>query len=72
MIKERHGAFFNTMSTFINYLRDTRGELKMVAWPTRKQAIGFTVIVIVVSLFTAFFLGFFDYIFSLIIQKFVL
>ncbi|MFZ2048855.1 MAG: preprotein translocase subunit SecE [Minisyncoccia bacterium] len=60
------------MNTFINYLKDTRGELKHVSWPTRRQAIGFTVIVILVSIFTAFFLGFFDYIFSLIIQKFVL
>jgi preprotein translocase SecE subunit len=60
------------MSNITNYIRDTRGEMKHVSWPTRKQAITFTVIVILVSLFTAFFLGFFDYIFSLIIQKFVI
>ena len=60
------------MNRLINYVKDTRGELAHVSWPTRKQAVGFTLIVIAVSIFTAFFLGFFDYIFSLIIQKFVL
>ncbi|MES2214338.1 MAG: preprotein translocase subunit SecE [Patescibacteria group bacterium] len=60
------------MSALTNYIRDTRGELSHVSWPTRRQAIAFTVIVILVSVFTAFFLGFFDYIFSLIIKKFVI
>jgi preprotein translocase subunit SecE len=60
------------MSRFINYLKDTRGELKHVAWPTRRQAVIFTIIVIVISVVTAVYLGFFDYIFSLILQKFVL
>ncbi len=60
------------MERLWNYIKDTKGELTHVSWPTRKQATAFTVIVILVSLFTAFFLGFFDYIFSLIIQKFVL
>ena len=56
----------------IDYIKDTKGELKHVSWPTRSQAIWFTVIVIAVSLFTAFFLGFFDYIFSLGIEKFII
>ena len=60
------------MSKFTEYLRDTRGEMKNVNWPTRSQAISFTLLVILISVLVAFFLGFFDYIFSLIIQKFVL
>ncbi len=60
------------MNRFINYIRDTRGEMAHVHWPTRKQAIGATVVVVLISVLTAFFLGFFDYLFSLIIQKFVL
>jgi preprotein translocase subunit SecE len=60
------------MSRAIQYIKDTRAELAHVTWPTRKQAIAFTLIVIGISLLTAFFLGFFDYLFSLIIQKFVL
>jgi len=60
------------MERFVNYIKDTRGELTHVSWPTRRQAIAFTGVVIVVSVVTAVFLGFFDYVFSLILQKFVL
>ncbi|MBX4210496.1 preprotein translocase subunit SecE [Candidatus Parcubacteria bacterium] len=56
----------------VDYIKETRAELKHVSWPTRNQAIAFTLIVIVISLAVAFFLGFFDYIFSLILQKFIL
>ncbi|MCR4279524.1 MAG: preprotein translocase subunit SecE [Candidatus Zambryskibacteria bacterium] len=60
------------MNRFINYIKDTRGELEHVSWPTRKQSIVFTAIVIVISVLTAMYLGFFDYVLSLILQKFVL
>ena len=56
----------------INYLKETRMEMSHVTWPTRSQAIAFTGVVIVISIVTAAYLGFFDYIFSLILQKFVL
>ena len=57
---------------FTQYLRDTRGELKHVSWPTRRQALIFTVLVIVISLLTAFFLGFFDFLFTTALDTFVL
>lgn len=56
----------------IDYIKDTKGELKHVAWPTKKQTMWFTVVVIVVSLLTAFFLGFFDFIFSLGLENFII
>ena len=43
-----------------------------VSWPTRRQAVVFTIVVIIISILTALFLGFFDYILSLILQKFIL
>lgn len=49
---------------FIQYLKDTRGELKHVAWPTQAQTIIYTILVIVLSLFVALYLGFFDYVFT--------
>jgi len=55
----------------IDYIKDTKGEMKHVSWPTRKQTIWFTIIVIAVSLFVAFFLGFFDYIFSSLLERFI-
>lgn len=60
------------LNRFINYLKDTRGELVHVSWPTRRQALVFTGVVIVISILTAVFLGFFDYLFSLVLQKFIL
>jgi preprotein translocase subunit SecE len=56
----------------INYIRDTKGELKHVSWPTRRQAIAYTGIVILISVGTAAFLGFFDLLFSLIVEKFLI
>ena len=49
-----------------DYLRETKGELKHVSWPTKKQAIAFTVLVIIVSVATAIILSLFDVSFSFI------
>lgn len=58
--------------SFIDYLRETRGELKHVSWPTRDQTIAFTIIVIILSFAVAYFLGFFDYGFAFLLEKFIL
>ena len=50
------------------YIKETRAELKHVTWPTRKQAIFFTVVVIVISLATAAYLGAFDYVFTTLLK----
>ena len=57
--------------SLITYLKDTQGELKHVSWPTRAQAITFTIVVVLISIFVSFFLGFFDFLFKLVLQKFV-
>lgn len=56
------------MAKLIEYIKETRAELKHVSWPTRKQAIAFTVVVIVISLFTAAYLGAFDYLFTTLLK----
>lgn len=53
------------------YLKETQNEMKHVSWPTRSQAITFTIVVILISVFTALYLGLFDYIFSQILQRFI-
>lgn len=47
--------------SLITYLQDTQTELRHVSWPTRSQAIAFTIVVILISLFVSFFLGIFDF-----------
>lgn len=46
------------------YLKDTRSEFKNVKWPTTKQAIGYSIAVIVISIVMAYFLGGLDFIFQ--------
>ncbi|TSC57357.1 MAG: hypothetical protein Greene041679_347 [Parcubacteria group bacterium Greene0416_79] len=50
------------------YLKETRAELKHVSWPTRRQALVFTVVVIAISLITALYLGAFDYVFTTLLK----
>ncbi len=48
----------------MQYINETRAELRHVAWPTRLQTIVYTVIVVALSVFIALYLGFFDFIFT--------
>ena len=50
------------------YLRDSRIELKKVSWPTREQTINLTVVVCVVCVAIALFLGGLDWVFATFIK----
>ena len=52
----------------VRYIRETRGEIRKVTWPTRQESWRLTGIVLLVTVATAFFLWFFDFIFSGAIQ----
>ncbi|TSC94040.1 MAG: preprotein translocase, SecE subunit [Parcubacteria group bacterium Licking1014_1] len=54
-----------------NFLKEVYVELKKVNWLSRKEVLRYTLIVLVVSLVVAAFLGGLDYIFSEIIKRFV-
>jgi preprotein translocase SecE subunit len=49
---------------FGQYLKDTQGELRHVAWPTRTQTIVYTILVAAISIAVAAYLGFFDFLFT--------
>ncbi len=49
------------MQRLFTYLSDTRGELKHVSWPTQRQTIVYTILVIAVSILTALYLGALDF-----------
>ena len=59
------------MSKTKEYFNEIKGELKHVNWPGRKQTIAYTIFVIVLSVLLAYFLGFFDSMFSLILKKII-
>lgn len=56
----------------INYIKDTKNELRHVNWPSRKQTVNFTILVIFTSVILALFMGFFDIIFTYLLKKFIL
>jgi preprotein translocase subunit SecE len=48
----------------IGYLKEVRQELNHVSWPTRREAIRLTLIVIGISLAAGLYLGGLDYLFT--------
>ncbi len=60
------------MNSFINYLKDTKAELKHISWPTKDQTIAYTLLVLAISLFVAVLLGAFDAVFKKALELFIL
>ena len=55
----------------LNYIKESRSELKKVVWPTRKQTINHTAMVIAISLLVAVFLGAVDFLLNLLLESFI-
>lgn len=61
------GAFFRILHYnmgAIEYVKETRAEMRHVTWPKRAQVAVFTFSVILVSILTSLYLGLFDFLFS--------
>ncbi len=56
----------------ITFFKEVRMEMKKVNWPTREQTLRYTLIVLGVSVAVALFLGGMDFIFNLLLRKFIL
>ena len=56
----------------ISFLKEVQLEMKKVNWPSREETIRYTLIVIGISVVVAAFLGTLDYIFTTLLNKFVL
>jgi preprotein translocase subunit SecE len=61
----------NQPNAISKYIRETRGELRKVTWPTREESQRLTAIVIGVTVAMAVFLGLLDFIFSNGVQTLV-
>ncbi len=57
------------MSKITEYFKETKGELKHVIWPNRRQTLYYTLIVIALSILIAYLLGLFDFAFLQGLQK---
>ena len=56
------------MTAVITFLKEVRVELGKVAWPTRKQLIQFTGIVLAMSFAMALYLGGLDFVFTYLLN----
>lgn len=63
----KKGSFLAQLrdNALVEYLRDTRAELRKVHWPTQEEAWNLTKIVLAVTVSMAAFMGLLDYLFSL-------
>jgi len=53
-----------------NFLQEARQEFKRINWPSRQEAVRYTLFVIVFSLAMAAFLGLLDFVFLILLNKF--
>jgi len=60
---------FEKITTF---LKEVKMEIKKVNWPTRRETVRYTLIVIIVSFVVAGFLGGLDVIFAKLLEIFIL
>jgi preprotein translocase subunit SecE len=64
--------FKNISKKITTFLRESFLELKKVNWPTKNETLKYTLIVIGISVAVAAFLGTLDFIFTTLLNKFVL
>ncbi len=53
----------------ITYIRESKDELKKVAWPSRKETTKYTILVIGVSVGMAIFLGALDFGLNIVLEN---
>lgn len=52
----------------VQFLKEVKIEMKKVTWPSRKEAIGSTAVVIILVILVAIFLGFVDFVLAKLIR----
>ena len=60
------------MQAILTFLREAKVELSRVNWPSQKEVIRYTILVVVISLAVAAFLGTLDFLFSFLVEKYLL
>ncbi len=51
-----------------NFIQEVREELKKVTWPSRKEVVRLTLVVIIISLVMAFYIGLLDVVFAKVLE----
>ena len=61
----------NIVTNIFTYLKEVRGELKMVVWPKKDTIIRLTLIVLIFSGIVALYLGLLDFAFTKLLEYLV-
>ena len=69
--KAEPGKLKGYINKGLQFLREVKVELKKVTWPTRKQTVGSTVVVLILVMIISFFLGVVDIGLSSVIRVFL-
>ena len=56
------------MKKLLDYIKGSIIEMKKVTWPSRKEALNYTVLIVIITIAVAIFLGSLDFIFSKILE----
>ncbi len=56
----------------IQFLKETRGELRHVVWPSRRRAVVYAIVIILFSVAVGYALGGFDTLFRLVLKTVVI
>lgn len=59
------------MNKITSFVKEAYEELRKVSWPSKKQTINYTFVVIGVSVVVAVFLGVLDMIFSSLVERII-
>ena len=68
----KSNKFENIFGKIKSFLKEVQLELKKVNWPTKQETLKYTFIVIMVSAAVAAFLGGLDFVFTKILERFIL
>jgi len=60
------------VNNIAQFFKEAKAELLKVNWPTKKQAINYTLMVIGLSIALSIFLGGWDYLFGYILKAFII
>ncbi len=70
-VKKSGEAGKGVIDVFRDYLRDVIAELKKVVWPSRKETLGSTAVILIIVAISGLFLGFVDLVLSKLLHLMV-
>ncbi len=70
-LQEQLGKLRDTGPRAVTFLNEVWAEMKKVHWPTRRESYAATLVVLIVTVVIALYLGLVDTLIALIIQRFL-